>query len=65
MERAVVLTVWIAGLAAGIATWWALLAWLGPGVLFVPLALAGAVAVGGPARDAAPPELPSSPLGLD
>jgi hypothetical protein len=65
MERAFVLTVWIAGLAAGLATWWALLAWFGPAVLLAPLALAGAVAAGGVARDPAPRGLPSSPLGTD
>ena len=65
MERVFVLTVWIAGLAAGIGTWWALLAWLGPAVLLAPLALAGAVVVGGPAHGPAPRGPPSSPLGVD
>jgi hypothetical protein len=65
MERAFVLTVWITGLAAGIATWWALLAWLGPAVLLAPLALAGAVAVGGTVHGRAPRGLRSSPMSFD
>jgi hypothetical protein len=34
-------------------------------VLLAPLALAGAVVVGGPAHGPAPRGLPSSPLGVD
>ena len=65
MERAFVLAVWISGLAAGIATWWALLAWLGPAVLLAPLAIAGAVAVGGAVHGQAARGKPLSPMRTD
>jgi hypothetical protein len=61
MDRWTVLSVWIAGLAAGVASWWALLAWLGPGVLLAAIAVAAAVAVGVPERHGAARMLPLPP----
>jgi hypothetical protein len=61
MDRWTVLSVWIAGLAAGVASWWALLAWLGPGVLLAAIAVAAAVAVGVPEPRGAAPRLPLRP----
>ncbi len=65
MDRWIVLGVWSVGLAAGVATWWALLAWFGPEALLVPLAVAAVAALGvrepPPGSRAAPP----APAGLD